>query len=261
MLDGIYAAAAGLEAYTKRQEVIATNLANANTNGFKRNITDFETILERIAGYEESESLRANVDIDFSEGNLEYTGNSLDMAIDGKGFFTIETGEGLRYTRNGQFQLSNSGEIVTSSGGRVLGTGGTLLIPKVALPNLHPVIAYGTEGPLQIPKGGNEIRIDSKGTVTVDNNVIGDLLITNFEQQSLLIPTGKSLFKAPITAIQDTNYADFKVTQGYVEKANVNVVMEMVTMIENMRNYEASANVMKNFSDTMESLISSLVNV
>jgi flagellar basal-body rod protein FlgF len=239
MLDGIYATAAGLEAYTKRQEVLAINLANVNTVGFKRNITDFETILERIAGYEDTESLRANVDIDFSEGNLEHTGSSLDIAIDGKGFFTIETGEGLRYTRNGQFQLSSSGEIVTSSGDRLLGSG----------------------GPLLISRGGSEIRIDTRGTVKVDDRVIGDLLITNFEQPSLLIPKDRSLFEAPITAIPDTTYTDFKIAQGYLERANVNVVTEMVTMIENMRNFEASANVMKNFSDTMESLISSLINV
>ncbi len=239
MLDGIYATASGLEAYTKRQEVIATNLANTNTIGFKRNITDFETILERIVGYEETESLRANVDIDFSAGNLEHTGSSLDIAIDGEGFFTIETGEGLRYTRNGQFQLSNSGEVITSSGDRLLGSG----------------------GPILVPKGSSEIRIDTKGNIKVDDRIIGDLLITNFEQQSLLIPRDRSLFEAPITAIQDTAYTDFKIRQGYLERANVNVVMEMVTMIENMRNYEASAHVMKNFSETMESLINSLVNV
>ncbi len=239
MLDGIYATAEGLEAYTKRQEVLAINLANLNTTGFKRNVTDFEIILERIAGYEDTESIRANVDIDFSEGNLEHTGNSLDMAIDGKGFFNIETEEGLRYTRNGQFQLSGSGEIVTSSGDRLLGSG----------------------GPLLIPRGSSEIRIDNKGTINVDNAVIGDLLITNFEQESLLIPRDRSLFEAPITAIQDTTYTDFKIRQGYLEGANVNVVMEMVTLIENSRNFEASANVMKNFSETLESLISSLLNV
>lgn len=239
MLDGIYATAEGLDAYTKRQEIIAINLANTNTTGFKRNITDFERILEKIGGIEETESLRTNIDIDFSGGNLEYTGNSLDIAIDGKGFFTVETGEGLRYTRNGQFQLSSSGEVVTTSGARLV----------------------GTNGPLQIPKGSSEIKIDTKGSVKVDNRVIGDLLITNFEQQSLLIPRDKSLFEAPITLIQDTNYTDFKIAQGYLERANVNVVMEMVNMIENMRNYEASANVMKNFSDTIQGLISSLVNV
>ncbi len=112
-----------------------------------------------------------------------------------------------------------------------------------------------------IPRGSSEIRIDSKGTINVDNRVIGNLLITNFEQQSLLIPRDKSLFEAPITVIPDTNYTDFKIAQGYLERANVNVVMEMVTMIENMRNYEASANVMKNFSETMENLISSLISV
>ncbi len=238
MLDGIYATAEGLDAYTKRQEIIAINLANANTTGFKRNITDFERILEQIGGYEETESLRANVDIDFSKGNFEYTGNSLDIAIDGEGFFTIETEEGLRYTRNGQFQLSDGGEIITSSGDLLLSASGSI----------------------RIPRGSSEIKIDINGSVKAGNGVVGDLLITNFEQPSLLIPRDKSLFEAPITAIEDNN-TDFKITQGYLERANVNVVMEMVTMIENMRNYEASANVMKNFSDTMESLISSLVNV
>jgi flagellar basal-body rod protein FlgF len=239
MLDGVYATAEGLEAYNKRQEIIAINLANTNTVGFKRNITDFERILEKIGGIEESESIRANIDIDFSGGNLEYTGNSLDIAIDGKGFFTIETEEGLRYTRNGQFQLSNSGEVVTANGDRLLGSG----------------------GPILIPKGSSEIKIDPKGSVKVDNSVIGDLLITNFEQKSLLIPREKSLFEAPITAIENTNNTDFKIAQGYLERANVDVVMEMVTMIENMRNYEASSHVMKNFSDNMQSLISSLINV
>ncbi len=239
MLDGIYATAAGLDVFTKRQEIIATNLANVNTTGFKRNVTNFEIILEKIAGYEDTESLRANVDIDFSEGNHDYTGNSLDMAIDGKGFFTIETGEGLRYTRNGKFQLSGSGEIVTSSGDKLL----------------------AASGPLVIPKGGSEIRINGKGTVNVDNIVIGNLLITNFEQPSLLIPKDRSLFEAPITAIADINSTDFKIAQGYLERANVNVIMEMVTMIENMRNYEASSHIMKNFSNTVQGLISSLVNV
>ncbi len=235
MLDGIYATAEGLEAFTKRQEVIAINLANANTFGFKRNIIDFERILEKIDGYEESESLRANVDIDFSKGNLEYTGNSLDIAIDGKGFFTIETEEGLRYTRHGQFQLSDGGEIITSSGDLLL----------------------SASGPIRIPRGSSEIKIDINGTVKADNIVVGDLLITNFEQPSLLIPKDKSLFEAPVTAIEDIN-TDFKIAQGYLERANVNVVMEMVTMIENMRNYEASSHVMKNFSDTVQSLIRSL---
>ena len=239
MLDGIYATAEGLEAFTKRQEVIATNLANANTFGFKRNITDFERILEQIDGYEESESLRANIAIDFSNGDLEYTGNSLDIAVDGKGFFTIETEEGLRYTRSGQFQLSDGGEIITSSGDLLL----------------------SASGPIRIPRGSSEIRIDINGVVKADDRVVGDLLITNFEQPSLLIPKDKSLFEAPITAIPDTTYTDFKIAQGYLERANVNVVMEMVTMIENMRNYEASSHVMKNFSDTIQGLISSLASV
>ncbi len=238
MIDGIYLSASGLDAYTKKQEIIATNLANTNTIGFKKYIADFNTIVEEIDGVE-SESVQADISIDYSKGNLEYTGNSLDIAIDGEGFFTIETEQGLRYTRNGKFQLSNSGEIVLPSGGKLL----------------------GTNGPLTIPKGNNAITIDSTGKVKAGNKVIGELLINNFTQMSSLIPTGSGLFTAPLTALQDTIDLNHKIAQGYLEQSNVNVVMEMVQMIENMRSYEASNQIMKSFSDTLEQLISSQSNV
>ncbi|NOG85808.1 MAG: flagellar hook basal-body protein [Planctomycetes bacterium] len=118
MIDGIYLAASGLDAYTKKQEVIASNLANTNTAGFKKYMADFSIKTEVVDGVE-SEGVHAGVSVDFTKGDLTYTGNSLDISIDGDGFFTIETEQGLRYTRNGQFQLSGNGEIVTSDGGKV----------------------------------------------------------------------------------------------------------------------------------------------
>ncbi len=234
MIDGIELAASGLDAYANVQEVIARNLANANTIGFKKNTISFESILTEAGGTETS-SLQTNYGVDQSNGNLTYTGNNLDIAIDGDGFFTLETDKGMRYTRNGQFQLSNNGEIVTDTGSKLL----------------------GQSGPIIIPKGGREIVIDNKGAVRADGKNVGELIITNFTDLTKLVPTGNSMFTAPLETINENGDVKFRVAQGYLERSNVNVVMEMVDMITNMRSYEASNNVIKTFSDLMQHLISS----
>ncbi len=233
MIDGIELAASGLDAYANVQEVIARNLANANTIGFKKNIISFKSILTDVNGTETS-SLQTNYGVDQTNGNLTYTGNNLDIAIDGDGFFTLETDKGMRYTRNGQFQLSSNGEIITDTGSKLL----------------------GQNGPIIIPNGGREIVIDNKGVVRVDGNNVGELIITNFIDLTKLVPTGDSTFTAPLENINVNGDVKFRVAQGYLESSNVNVVMEMVDMITNMRSYEASNNVIKALSDLMERLIS-----
>ncbi len=228
MIDGIELASSGLDAYANVQETIARNLANANTVGFKKNMISFKTVLDG-----ESSALQTDYGIDYSHGSLTHTGNTFNMAIDGDGFFTVETANGMRYTRNGQFQLSNTGEIVTDTGSKVLGQG----------------------GPIVIPKGGGEILVDKKGIIKVNGKEIGRLMITNFNDLSKLIPTGNSTFTAPEDSIDDTGEKKYNVAQGYLEGSNVSVVTEMVDMITNMRSYEASNNVIKNFSELMEKLI------
>ncbi len=232
MIDGIEMAASGLDSYANVQEVIARNLANANTIGFKKNTISFKTILTEANGVETS-SLQTTYGVDQSKGNLTYTGNKLDIAIDGDGFFTLETDKGMRYTRNGQFGLSPNSEIITDTGAKLMGQG----------------------GPIRIPKDGREIIIDKKGVVKVDGKNIGKLTITNFTDLNRLVPTGDSMFAAPVEIINEDGDAKFRVAQGYLERSNVNVVMEMVDMITNMRSYEASNNVIKTFSDLMQRLI------
>ena len=244
MIQGIELASTGLDAYTNVQEVIARNLANANTVGFKKNTISFETVLTQIEGVETS-SLETHYGIDYSKGDLTHTGNALDIAIDGDGFFTLETGNGMRYTRNGQFQLSSTGEIVTSTGSKVLGKDGP----------------SGLGSPIQIPNGSKEIVIDIKGNVKVDGNEIGKLMITHFNGSDLLVPTGDSTFTAPLEAISMGGAASFTVAQGYLEGSNVSVVTEMVDMIANMRSYEATNNVIKTYSDLMEQLIANQSNI
>ena len=238
MIEVVYLAASGLDAYTKKQETIAANLANTNTAGFKKYIADFTITADEVDGIE-SKVVQPEVSIDFTKGDLTYSGNNLDIAIDGEGFFTIETEQGLRYTRNGQFKLSGNGEIITSNGGKVL----------------------GQSGPLIIPKGKSSLTIDGSGKIKSDNSTIGELLINNFKEKSSLIPIGSSLFMASPEAAQDPSNRNYTIAQGYLEQSNVNVVTEMVEMIENMRNYEASNYLIKNFSDTLHQLISSQSNI
>ncbi|KHE91525.1 MAG: flagellar basal-body rod protein FlgF [Candidatus Scalindua rubra] len=233
MIDEIELASSGLDAYANVQETIARNLANANTVGFKKNMISFKTIMSETNGTETS-TIQTNYGIDYSYGNLTYTGNTLNMAIDGDGFFALETAKGIRYTRNGQFQISNTGEVVTDTGAKVL----------------------GQAGPIVIPKGGGEIIIDKKGIININGKEIGRLTITNFNDLTKLEPTGDSTFAAPEDSIDNTGEAKFNVAQGYLESSNVSVVTEMVDMITNMRSYEASNNVIKTFSDLMERLIS-----
>ncbi len=228
MIDGIELASTGQDAYASVQETIARNLANANTVGFKKNMVSFKTVLDG-----ESTSLQTDYGIDYSHGSLKYTGNTFNLAIDGDGFFAVETANGIRYTRNGQFQLSSTGEIITDTGSIVLGQG----------------------GPIVMPKGGGEILVDKKGIIKVNDKEIGRLKITNFNDLTKLVPTGNSTFAAPDDAVDDTGEKKYNVAQGYLESSNVSVVTEMVDMITNMRSYEASNNVIKTFSELMEKLI------
>ncbi len=238
MIDGIESASSGLDAYANVQETITRNLANANTVGFKKNMISFKTIMTGAEGAQTS-TLQTDYGIDYSHGSLTHTSNTFDIAIDGDGFFTVETANGMRYTRNGRFQLSNTGEIVTDTGAKVQGQGGSIIIPK----------------------GGGEILIDKKGIIKINGKETGRLLITNFSDLTKLAPTGNSTFAAPLDAIDDSGDKKFNVAQGYLESSNVSVVTEMVDMITNMRSYEASNNVIKTFSDLMERLISNQSSV
>lgn len=229
MISGLYRAAEGLEAYSKNQEVIASNLANASTVGFKKSVIDFKTVLD---GATSRLKFEANVSIDFTKGMLEHTGNKLDIGIEGKGFFAIETEQGLRFTRNGRFQLSSEGELITFSGGKLM----------------------GTDGRITLPKNGSDINIDAEGNIKVDGKASGELMIITFEDTSLLIPTGNSMFIASEDAVQDID-VESKTRQGYIEKSNVQIVTEMVNMIENMRSHEASTRLIKVVGEALERLI------
>lgn len=231
MIRGIYAGASGMLAEAQRTDVISNNLANVNTAGFKKDITvtkDFASLLiSRVNDGAEAPAIGTlgvgvmvdEVATDYSTGTVKTTGNDFDLAIEGKGFFAVQTPQGKRYTRNGTFARSSKGELVTSDGYRVLGTNGPIIIAD------------------------GKMSVSSDGRVMVDNNEVGRLQVVDFADEKQLTKEGASLFVA--SNGQQEQPAAGGVKQGALEMANVNVVGEMVNLISNYRAYEINGKVVQ----------------
>ena len=228
MSGAIYMSAAGAMAYEKRMQVISNNLANINTSGFKKDKGHFQIInspdsikedLEKNSISEEKQQpplwLQFETRTDFSAGSLKITGNPLDLALEGDGFFCIKTEQGTQYTRNGNFSLDQDGMLVTMDGLPVLGEG----------------------GPINIE--GDTFTVGVKGNISVDGNLVDTIKIVGFEKPDALEKTGNSLF-----AIDDKNAVESRmentgVSQGFIELSNVNAIRMMTEMIEVLRGYES----------------------
>lgn len=215
--DSIVAAASAIDVAQRRHDLIAENVANAATAGFKRRLGSFkpfDAALARETGRIDPRK-DAEVAFDFSPGDLRRTGSDFDLALDGPGFFAIQTGAGLRYTRNGAFSVNGSGELVTHAGALVLGTAGPI---RVNFPGSPPSVAPG-------------------GEVLQDGAVLGTLRVVDFPDKSVLAGDGGSFVARPGALEQR---AATPVRQGFLEASNVSTVEELVEMIVNMRSLEAS---------------------
>lgn len=221
MDSGLYAACAALMARTDALDTIANNLANSSTSGFRERHTTFSSVL---AGSGKPLNSELNVDtnsygvlgstrLDMQAGSLQRTGNDLDLGMDGPGFLTVETKSGLAYTRNGSLQISNSGQLVTSSGDPVL----------------------GVNGPISIPKGAS-LTISADGTVSTGDAIAGKLKIVEFTPGT----DPQSLGATYYTAAQKDVVASplSQVRQGTIESSNVNPVTSMVELINAQRALE-----------------------
>jgi len=241
MIRGIYTGASGMIAEAMRTDVISNNLANVNTAGFKKEVAvtkDFASmLLSRIndgadAPVIGSVGLGAMVDevaTIHTNGAMRNTGNDFDLAIDGKGFFTVETPQGVRYTRNGTFAKNIQGELITQDGYRVL----------------------GQDGP--IPIQGNKMLIGDDGGVSVDDNLVGKLRLVEFDNEKQLTKEGSSLFVLPqgVAAKPATG----SVRQGFLEMSNVNVIGEMVNLITNYRTYEVNGKVVQSHDHLLDKAV------
>lgn len=238
MLQGYYSAASGMSAALQNQDILSQNLAHAPVPGYRRQTLSFEEFVSSQSASNGSTPSRqlqgANVaknSSSFAPGTYQKTGNPLECAIQGDGFFVLDGPKGPLYTRNGQFQINAEGQLISASG--------------------YPVTA--SNGPLQVPSKAAQIVISQDGTVSADNTQVGQLRLASFNDPSQLVRAGTTLFSAPDGVSPQTSTAS--VRQGYREGSNVSVVQEMVQMISGMRQYEAAAKALRSLSDAMQQRI------
>jgi len=236
MLAGLYSAATGMNAAAERHEIIARNLAHAAVPGFRRQLLVSQTFESAIDGAFQPPSGREAWGVatkgavtDFGQGTLLRTDQPLDVAIDGSGFFAVRTPDGqVLYTRNGSFERSATGDLVTSEGYPVEGEGGAISIPP--------------ETPL------NRITIGTDGSVSADGVQIGKLQLVDFADPTKLQPVGATMFAAKDL---ESSAATGRVVQGAREQANVSAVEELIAMLVGMRHYEASQRALRSIAETV----------
>jgi len=233
-------------------DVIANNVANVNTNGFKADRSLFEEYLRSPA--HEDNFMRSDRRVsfvqdrasfhDFAPGNTEQTKNPLDVTIDGNALFVVQTPAGERYTRDGGFQINNQGQLVTAGGNPVLGSSG-------------PIVFQPTDKEINIAADGNISVLE--GTNRMDS-LRGKLRLVSFAQAQRLIKDGGNLYAAGEGAAPAPD-ATAKVRQGYIEKSNVNAVTEMSRMIDVTRTYTQISAMLQQQGDMRRSAIEKLADV
>lgn len=238
MIKGLYTSAVGMMPNKLKIDVIANNLANIDTTGFKKD-NIFVRILKNAVldlnknGGNELSGLYVTEYTSFEQGNLKQTGNPFDIAINGDGFFVVQTPNGLRYTRNGNFTLSEDGRLVNSNGYSLVGLGGEIKIPDVrSLKNV-------------------DVRITQNGEVYVNDKFIDRIKIVWFNDLTKLKKDTATSFTADEGAGEIELTSGYEIYQGFLEDSNVNAIEEMVRMIEASRIYESGYKSVQNQDDTL----------
>ena len=251
MIRSLYSASSGMKAQQFQLDTIANNLANVNTTGFKKNRVDFQDLLyqqlrvpteQKPTGMDVGTGVRVSATLgDFQQGILQETGNDLDVAIEGRGFFQVELPNGnTGYTRNGAFRQDQEGYIVNSDGYRVLDDGGS---------------------PIQISPEAREIQIDEMGEVFAlleGGNLegVGTIGLVSFVNPAGLEKLGGSIY-LPTTASGDPQEGTAGtdgfglIRQRFVEGSNVQIVEEMVKMITAQRAYEINSKMIQTTDEIM----------
>ena len=246
MIRSLWIAKTGLDAQQTSLDVIANNIANVSTNGYKRSQPVFQDLLYqtlRQPGAQSSQQTTISSGLQlgtgvqpiatekiFTQGNLTQTSNPLDIAINGQGFFQISTPDGtLAYTRDGSFQQDSNGQIVTSSG--------YPLSPAITVPANATSVTIGRDGTVSVVQAGSSTPTQ-----------IGTIQLADFVNPGGLQSTGENLFVetassgTPTPNTPGTNGVGL-LNQGYVETSNVNVAEELVNMIQAQRAYELNSKV------------------
>lgn len=242
MTPGIYTAATTMTARAKAHELIAQNLANASTNAYRRLEPQFDGFGSELytADGNSAPATAAGVKLiqpvwNHGRGLLKETGRDLDFALRDEGFFILETPLGTRLTRDGHFMRDKDGRLVSSAGDPVLGKGGTIILPD------------------------GEVSVSDDGSVSVDGNEVGQLRIQVTDDPRGLDSAGGGLFRVlDNAAVRDAK--DPQVSNRILEMSNVEIPIEMVSMIENSRMYEAAQKALQMIDSNIGTTIQNLVS-
>jgi flagellar basal-body rod protein FlgG len=222
-LRGIVTAARTLSYYSRLQEVTTNNLANVNTAGFKAD----RLTAQRLADLEHPTPVQVT---DLRQGTLRGTGRELDLALEGDGFFVVETRAGERLFRGGSLRLDGQGRIVDTDGDPVLGQNGTIALT------------------------GTKIEIRPDGTVLDDGHEAGRLRVVNLAADAALLKESNGRLRLERGALVDAD--ETRVRQGHLEEANLNPIATMVSLVEIQRAYQANVTAVR----TMDGVLSSITN-
>lgn len=249
MIYGLYLSAQGAEVQTARQEVMANNLANASTTGFKRDLLRFQSHRPFDARNGNSgeippafAAMPGGVTVheattDYSPGTLNATGGKFDVALSGKGFFKVSDGKRTYLTRDGQFSVNSRGDLVTRGHGyQVLGPG---------------------NGPITGIIGTDEVKIDVDGNIRQGDDTFGPIQVVEPDNPRELHKTGNNLFVAT-GKLRPVSSDVAPVQQGFLEGSSVNPINEMMQLIETARAFEANINMIKHQDEALGRLLSSL---
>jgi len=260
MIRGLYAAATGMNAQQLRIDVTSNNIANVNTSGFKEDRAEFQDLMYQALNYAGGSTTQdtlnptgvnvglgtrlSGVQKNFSQGSLKQTGNPLDLAIEGKGFFQITMPDGtMAYTRNGSFKVDQDGTVVNANGYK--------LEPEIVIPQNLTNVSVGLDG-----------TVSAVDPTTGETQQLGQINLVDFVNPAGLRPKGDSLFKSSDSsgdAIEGnaTQDAFGSIRQGMLESSNVKLVNEMIDLITAQRAYEANSKAITT-SDEMLSTVNAL---
>lgn len=237
MENSLYVALSRQIALNENLSIIANNVANINTPGFRGQNLIFEEYVSDPRGLKEPLSLV----LDYGQyqvtdpGPVSVTGGPLDAALEGPGFFGVQTPNGVQYTRAGNFTLTDTGTLVTARGFALAGSGG---------------------GDIIIPANATEISIDENGVISTDQGQVGQLSVFEFESDQVLIPEGNGLYSAPQPGAPAQNT---RVKQGMLENSNVQGVVEMTRLIEVSREYQALQRMIQTEHDRQRAAVQRLL--
>ncbi|NBX92349.1 MAG: flagellar basal-body rod protein FlgF [Proteobacteria bacterium] len=288
MDKGIYTALSGGLAKAREVELIANNLANATTPGFKRDTGTFNEYLTELRRYDSVDGVEREIRslsdpdarpsgdksfvemdgvyTDFKQGSLQKSGRSLDVAIEGTGFFEVLTPAGIRYTRQGNFSVDKEGRLVSASGFPVLAKASQA---QAAVSNLEIKGAPPVNGSIPdrqpdgaqrvIQLGQGPVQITEEGVILQNGAQVATLSVEEFNEPQWLEKMGNSLYRNTHPANLKNGLSSSKLHQGFIEGSNVNPVSEMTRLIEATRAYESHMQAVKTYQDIDSKSVNDIV--